>query len=98
MTNRLDQFADRVASVQQILRAAVGVVDGGLEGVDAQVVVERGEDILEVNGPLGGSSGLSVGVADDLPGLAPASSRIVSSGAVLTSTARTDNPCRSMLV
>ena len=42
----LNELADRLLLVEQVHRPAAPVGDGGA-GVDAEVVVERGEDVLE---------------------------------------------------
>src|SRR5689334_18400436 len=46
---RSDQLPDRPAHVEQVLRPAVGVGQRRGVRVDAEVVVEGGEHVLEVN-------------------------------------------------
>src|SRR5947208_720177 len=54
--------------VEEVLGAAGGVGDGDGAGVDAEVVIERGHDVLIVNRPADGSGGVAVGFADYLAG------------------------------
>src|SRR6185312_9929124 len=69
----LHQFLQRLGVVvDEVLRPAGQVGDGGLAAVDAEVVVEGGEDLAEGDGALGAFAGLPVGCADDLPAAHPA--------------------------
>src|SRR5205823_4747397 len=45
-----DQFGDRGAVVNQVLRAAGPVLKGHGLGIDAQVVVDGGDDLLHLDG------------------------------------------------
>src|SRR5436305_1729905 len=62
------QLFHRLVAVDQKLRAAGEVGDGGLVHVDAEVVVERGEDFAELDGAVFGFGANSVGGADHLSG------------------------------
>src|SRR5262245_57955364 len=65
----LQQLADHFAVVEQVLWAAGGVGDGDLAGVDAEVLIERGKNVLISDGPAECGGGIAVGFADHLPGL-----------------------------
>src|SRR6266536_3462679 len=45
-------FHRRTASIDEILRPAAQIGDGDLAHVDAEVVIERGEDVAELDRPL----------------------------------------------
>src|SRR5258706_4378419 len=60
-----DQWLDHIAIFQQILRPAAVVGDGG-GGIDAQDVIEGGEDVLGVVGAGDGVFAQFVGGADVL--------------------------------
>ena len=61
-----DQLADRVSAVEQEVGAVGGVVDHGVLDVDAELVIERGEDILIMHGPILRFLAQAVGRTDDL--------------------------------
>ena len=66
----LDQFADGLGAVfDEVARATLGVFDGGGVHVDAEVVVEGGEDFLKGDGAAVGFAAETVGGADDLAAL-----------------------------
>src|SRR5207302_978047 len=56
------------AGIDEILRAACQIRDGGLAYVDAEVVVKRREDIAEQHGTFGGFAAPTVRRADGLAG------------------------------
>src|SRR5687767_6532673 len=56
-------------TIDQIMRPARGVGDCGGVGVDAEVVIEGGEDFAEFHGTFRGLTAEPVGCADDLAGL-----------------------------
>jgi hypothetical protein len=64
-STRSDQFGDR-STLDEILRSSSRVDDLGDLGVDAQVVVERGDDLLHVDGSILGMLAEAVGRADGL--------------------------------
>ena len=60
-------FADRVhVFIDQVMRAALQVFDCRAAEVEAQVVVHRGKDFLEVNRPIFGVFAQTIGGANDL--------------------------------
>ena len=61
-----DELADRLSAVEQEMRAVGGVVDHGVLDVDAELVIERGEDILIVHGPILRFLAQAVGRTDHL--------------------------------
>ena len=61
-----DELADWVAAVEEIVRAVGGVVDHGVLDVDAELVIEGGEDVLIVHGPILRFLAQAVGRTDDL--------------------------------
>src|ERR1044071_2345649 len=66
-------FHGRTAGVDQVLGPAAEVGDGDLGHVDAEVVVEGGEDVAEEDRAIGGFAAPAIGGADDLAGFhAPA--------------------------
>src|SRR5262245_30309706 len=65
LKHNLREFGERLF-LDEKLGAAGGIGEAGLRHVDAQVLVERGEDLLEVDGTLGGFFAEAVGGADDL--------------------------------
>src|SRR5207248_10760095 len=68
---RSNDFADRLEVVEQVHRPAGAVRDGGGR-VEAEVVIKRGEDVLEGDGPVLRDLAQPVGLADDLAGPQPA--------------------------
>ena len=46
---QLHQFADRLTLLEQILRPARWVQQRGCHRVDAEIVIERGDDLLEMD-------------------------------------------------
>src|SRR5439155_2959210 len=62
-------FHRRAAGVNQVLRAAAQVGDGDLGHVDVEVVIERGEDVAELDRAFRRLSTQTVRGADDLAGL-----------------------------
>ena len=70
MSILLRQFLQRLIAgvIHQIPRAAGPVVERGTVDVDPQVVIELGEDFLEVDGTLAGVFPEPVGRTDDLAG------------------------------
>src|SRR5262245_13294585 len=58
--------------VDQELRTAGQVGDRGLVYVDAEVVIKRGEDLVEGHGPFHGFTAEPIGRADDLSDFHPA--------------------------
>src|SRR5687768_13371549 len=68
MSSSPDQFLDRIIPVHQVLRAAGGIEERSVFGVDAEVVIKRGEDRAEMDGAVGGLAAGAVSGADDLTG------------------------------
>src|SRR5262245_53564801 len=62
-------FADRLhALLNEVLRRAALVEDPGVFDVDAGILVESGEHLLEPHGAFDRVLAVAVGAADDLPG------------------------------
>src|SRR5436190_2402588 len=55
----------RATGIHQILRPAAQVGDRDFAHVDAEVVIERGEDVAELDRPIGGLAAQAIGRADD---------------------------------
>jgi hypothetical protein len=53
-------------AIDKILRATGEIGEGGFGHVDAHLFVERGEDLAEGYGAIGGFTGVFVGGTDDL--------------------------------
>src|SRR5439155_18760323 len=61
------QFVDRFcAGIDEVLRAALQVLNRRVRAVDTQVLIQRGEDFRERDRPLDRLTGNAVGRADDL--------------------------------
>ena len=70
----LNQLSDQLRVVfDEILRAAVEIDERVGVGGDAEVVIERGKDLGERDGPVDGLAGQAAGGADHLPGAHAAS-------------------------
>lgn len=53
--------------IDQIVRAAVEVRDGGMFDVDAQISIQSGKHFLEVDRAVDWFFGVTICLADDLP-------------------------------
>ena len=64
--HNLHQLPHHRPAIQQMLRPARGVGEGCARQVDAEEVVEGGEDVLIMDGAVDDAGGVAVGGADDL--------------------------------
>ena len=63
-----DEFRHGEPAVDEVVGAAGEVGDGDLIRVDAELVVERGEDLAEVDAAVGDFAAETVGGTDDVAG------------------------------
>src|SRR4051812_5163447 len=64
-----NQLRHRPPAIHQVLRTTREIINSRLGGVDAEELVERGEDLAEVHGALCGFTAKLIGLAYHLAGL-----------------------------